>query len=685
MRDEEEEIAGDDIEFDDEFEEKSNVADLETVWEKITRTYPGNASVVSRDLQNGQLGSGCNDEILVMLSPYINKSFSLHHINFSDHSRVTAKGLNALEECDFGELKSINLSNNPIQAEGLAALTSMLSPVLEELNLSNTNIMLSEEEDDGIKAIENFSNFLQELTDCTQLKYLNLNSKEPFPHEIIGLLADTLPWLSVNTFVFDNGITSKNDAIQALRMLEVGLRWNLTITTFEMPFWLGLANTKNDVCQRINKYFIRNVELMTLREKLSITPLNKSCTNIVLNYLYEEFEEFVAFINSKVGGQWIVTDELHTFELDERYTEKEKALQVKQKLESSLQSHFEEGEQIFQVEEKKGTFVVKMRMTPRQAILLESVPQTINQKSKSQKNMEADPNLPELAVFLNPTIQLMVGTLYEAKGYQSKAKTWYQAAGKNVDDLPEVKGGKSKEKLHSEVQGDTDKQDMNQDGAFDPESNMDIAVRSDKIQPLVTTLREPISLGFANLSNFFTTYFKFIESNSLRGSIEQELIYAITHLEVFHFSIKNNENYLPINEVNFLFKIFLKPAIGLDNNCLNYYVILFEHLQFLCVILKMRANSNKEKLGPNIDLEKMKKIERRPEANLFLKKETKKYKGITEVIMHFHSVCEKTFTTEFMTTLMKLLIFTNIKIFLIQFLVNLLNSMNFYSKHLSSH
>ena len=109
----------------------------------------------------------------------------------------------------------------------------------------------------------------------------------------------------------------------------------------------------------------------------------------------------------------------------------------------------------------------------------------------------------------------MVGALYEAKGYQSKAKTWYQAAGKNVDDLPEVKGGKSKEKLHSEVQGDTDKQDMNQDGAFDPESNMDIAVRSDKIQPLVTTLREPISLGFANLSKFFTTYFKFIESNSL--------------------------------------------------------------------------------------------------------------------------------------------------------------------------
>ena len=72
-----------------------------------------------------------------------------------------------------------------------------------------------------------------------------------------------------------------------------------------------------------------------------------------MNYLYEEFEEFVAFINSKVGGQWIVTDELHNFELDERYTEKEKALQVKQKLESSLQSHFEEGEQIFQVEVKK--------------------------------------------------------------------------------------------------------------------------------------------------------------------------------------------------------------------------------------------------------------------------------------------------------------------------------------------
>ena len=114
------------------------------------------------------LSSNFTDEI-IMLLPYVWIHFpisSIQRINFSCHNLVTAEGLEALGEClDFKELRSLNLSDNPIKADGLAELISMFPmPHLQALNLSNTKLMHSEE-GDGIEIIEFFSSFLQKLSE----------------------------------------------------------------------------------------------------------------------------------------------------------------------------------------------------------------------------------------------------------------------------------------------------------------------------------------------------------------------------------------------------------------------------------------------------------------------------------------------------------------------------------------
>ena len=770
-------------------------------WKKFTNQYPNHVSAISRDLQEGQLGFSFNDEILIMLSPYIGERCSLHSINFSPNS-VTDKGLKALEEAevDFKKLRSINLSNNVIKAEGLRTLTAMFPmPLLEELNLCNTKIMFSK--DKVVDPIDFFSIFLQELVKCPKLKYLNLSSADVFSVEIVRLLADALPWMQINTFVFDIRLISKDEAMKILQILEAGLRWNLTITTFEMPFWLELADSKNDLCQRIKRYLIRNclsknnAELNLLREQLSVTKLTDNCTNIILDYLYkdkiiinilynhlkrtadkgdhyeilvaENFlnsneafksyeyeryllelfnqyevtdvkinfipatpfsmikitiakqeilklsqyipESFISFINSTTGGTWVETRELHSFELKESYTEKQGVLEVKLNLENSLRERFEEIEEIFQVQEEKGKFIVKMQMTPREAISLLNLPQEVKQESKQEeilvkdfisKIMKGDSNLPGPTVFSDSKIQFLIGKVYQTVGNQQKAMMWDQAAAKNgygsvqkhgiketeatkighdeTHELDKVPISLSPQPPHhqpvaSEQKGlhdELEEEDEIESGYFEikPSDHMKTAAikqltfkddlnqseekldQIDGVQPLAITLRprEPISLDSANLNKFFTSYFELIEGR-IRGEHfldfkEKELVYTLTHLEVFYYYIKNNEDYLPINEVNLLYSIFLGSSI--DKNFHNYYVILFKYLEFMYDILKIRASNKKEQVIHNIDLNKMQEIMYRFEA-VFFENETKKYSEIYKLMMRFYLNLEKTFKNNF--------------------------------------
>ena len=708
-----------------------------------------------------------------MLAPYI-MDLQLDRINFSYPSLVTNKGLKALEEkIDVRKLKSIDLSNNAIKAEGLTSLISLFPmPLLEELNLNNTGIMFTEDEADevGIDPTENFSVFLQELAKCPKLKYLNLNSKNAFPPEMVRLLADALPWLKMNTLVFDNGLTSKEEAIKTLQFLEVGLRWNLTITQFEMPFWLRLANTKNDTCQRINRYLLRNglyqnnAELFPIREQLSFIKLMNNCANIVLDYLYEddviintlnnfrlprmrnwkkisdkdtyeaqieadffsydmeaykpyEYEEyllelfkqygvtdvkvyfipatpipniiitiarpeilklsqyipesFLAFINSKFACTWIETNEFHLFELDESYTKIQDALEVKQKLESSLRKHLIEIEEIFYVQEKEGILTVNMRITPGEAISIANGPKEVNEELSlahyfiQKIKTEADPKLPGSAIFSDPKIQLLIAKAYETKGNNQKATVWYQAASKLLTDkqsnplqlsikesvfipfCPDhkylakqsyVEIAESKKKKFQDELGH-----LKKDDAEDPQIG--------KIQSQVPTLLpEPISLNsdFASLNKFFTNYFESIavhQKGKLTSVIERKLVYTLTHLAVFNFYIQDHEDYLPINEINLLFHIFSEK--NFEKSLLGYYVILFKYLDFLFNILKIRATSKKEKSNHTIDFNKMQEIMHRSEIILFLEKETKKFKEVSKLIMSLFFSLEATFKIPF--------------------------------------
>lgn len=352
-------IVSNDPKSEGEFEEEADAEELETLWEKFAHKYPFKVSTIRQDLQAGQLGPHFNDDILVMLSPYIENHCLLQRINFSYPCTVTDIGLEALAEAvDFKNVRSINLSNNVIKAEGFKALTSMFPmPLLEELNLSNTEIMSSKDEE--LDPTKIFSFFLDKLTKCCNLKYLNLSSKnEVFSTEMVRSLADALPWLTMDTFVFGNNLITLDQAIATLEILEAGFRWNLTITIFEMPCWLEQADHQKDVCQSINRYFMRNylfknnTALLPSKEQLSITRLSDNCTRIILDYLYKYPESFVEFINSKINGRWVETPDLYYFKLDKSFPEKKGALEFKKHLESSLEKYHEINE-TFQVQSKK--------------------------------------------------------------------------------------------------------------------------------------------------------------------------------------------------------------------------------------------------------------------------------------------------------------------------------------------